>query len=427
MGASKFTPDLQGFRFYDDDGGEAAATPLDAEDTNINVDVSAGNVQIQMRAMVQEAGAGSISGATTDDYGIQYNKNVSGNVTLDDVSSNIRAFASTGLTDGAATTNRADGSPSNGVTDGTGSFVAGEQEADNGLIEDHQLTADNFTEHVFAFELVAADLADADSIALRMTLNGGNPGMANTIAPTITITKGGGPVVNAVAVARLALASAAAAAKTAAQIATSRLALGAADATTKISTGTAPVSVALRASSIAEKVYAGVAVARMGLRTLAAFSLTTVIEGVAFARIALRSLSAAAKTAPAAGRASVALRGSDAAGKIASAAGQVRGSLRALIAASVPAVFAASIRVGLALRATDGAATTRAAQILGRLAISTSNSGQKTMAGVAFNRFALRATDTTSTEAIGSTVRKVPLDGLFDFNVPLEGHGNPVN
>lgn len=182
-----FTPELAGFRFYNDNGSELTATVLAGEDTNVNVDVTSGNVQLQIRVMVQEIGDGSISGAATDDYGWQYNKNVTGNVALDDVSSNIRAYASTGLTDGAATTNRA----TDGVADGGGTFVAGEQEADNGLIEDHQLTANNFTEHVCAFELVAADLVDTDSIVLRMTLNGGNPGMTNTAAPTITITKSG--------------------------------------------------------------------------------------------------------------------------------------------------------------------------------------------------------------------------------------------
>ena len=73
------------------------------------------------------------------------------------------------LTDGGATTNRA----TNGISDpGSGSFVAGEQESANGLVEDNQLTAGNFTEHVWALHAVDADLASSDVIDFRLLRNG---------------------------------------------------------------------------------------------------------------------------------------------------------------------------------------------------------------------------------------------------------------
>jgi hypothetical protein len=87
------------------------------------------------------------------------------------------------LTDGAATTNRA----TNGIGDpGTGSFVAGEQEVGNGLIENRQLTAGNFTEHVWALTLVAADLANADTLEFRVLLNGAP--ITAGVTPQITVS-----------------------------------------------------------------------------------------------------------------------------------------------------------------------------------------------------------------------------------------------
>lgn len=181
MGHDVFTPEFAGWRFYGD-GTETGASPLAAEDTNITVNVDGGDVQVQIRCMVQEIGGGSIGGATTDDYQLQ---EAVAKFDINASSSKLQADSGSSLTDGSATTNRA----TDGVTDGGGSFVAGEQEASNGLIEDHQLTADNFTEHVFAFKVIAADVVDAETLDLRLTLNGGNPGMTNTVVPRITIEK----------------------------------------------------------------------------------------------------------------------------------------------------------------------------------------------------------------------------------------------
>ncbi len=91
------------------------------------------------------------------------------------------------LTDGAVTTDR-----STGITNpGSGSFVAGEQESNNGLIEDHRLTGDNFTEHVFALKLISADLVDTNTLGFRLLLNGST--ITNAFEPVITIDSGGGP------------------------------------------------------------------------------------------------------------------------------------------------------------------------------------------------------------------------------------------
>ncbi len=73
---------------------------------------------------------------------------------------------------------------------GSGSFVAGEQESKNGLIEDRQLTASNFTEHVFAIRLISANLVNTDTLDFRLRLNGAD--FTNDVVPGITIGATGG-------------------------------------------------------------------------------------------------------------------------------------------------------------------------------------------------------------------------------------------
>lgn len=197
MGHDVFTPEFAGWRFYGD-GTEAGASPLAAEDTDIVVNVDSGDVQVQIRTMVQEIGDGSIGGDAADDYQMQERKNLGGNNDITGVTTNgLQADSGSTLSNGSPTTNRS----TDGVTDGGGSFVAGEQESSDGEVANHLLTADNFTEHVYAFLVVAADVVDADYFDLRMTLNGGVPGMANAVIPRITIEKAsaGGRIMSSLA------------------------------------------------------------------------------------------------------------------------------------------------------------------------------------------------------------------------------------
>ena len=182
-----FNAQVHVFRFYAD-GTESRSSPYGgaAENANVNVDVSSGDVQIHLRVGIQENGAGSASGAATDDWGVQCTSSVSGAFTVTGSSTRVKADTGSSLTDGAATTNRA----TNGITDGGGTFVAGEQEETNGVIEDHQLTADNFTEHVYAFLVVAADVVNAETLDFAITLNGSTTAsITNSVTPRITITK----------------------------------------------------------------------------------------------------------------------------------------------------------------------------------------------------------------------------------------------
>lgn len=183
-----FEPDFDAWRFYED-GTESGSSPAAAENTDLTARDPSTDPKVHLRGRVQEIGAGSLSGASTDDYGLELSKNSGAYVAITASSNNVQIDTASGLTADAATTNRA----TNGITDGSGSFVAGEQEETNGVIEDHQLTADNFTEHVWALTLVDGDLADGDTLDFRITLNAGAPGMTNTVVPRITISKVGAP------------------------------------------------------------------------------------------------------------------------------------------------------------------------------------------------------------------------------------------
>ena len=100
-----------------------------------------------------------------------------GNLTT--ISTGVRVNTGSALVSGAATTQR--------LSSGSGSFVAGEQDDNDGLITDHQLTANNFTEHLWALTLVAADLLDGNVVTFDLLWNG-SP-ITSTVTPTLTVSK----------------------------------------------------------------------------------------------------------------------------------------------------------------------------------------------------------------------------------------------
>ncbi len=178
-----FEPTAAAFRFYKDDGSpsESTSTPIAGQDANIDQSVVAGDKQVHLRYRVDETGAGDIDGDTTDDYTIEYQVNAGGGWTLITASSSrVQADTSSLLSDGSATTNRTQ----DPISGGSGSFVAGEQEDQDGEIENSQLTGNDFTEHVWALDLISADWSTDDFVEFRMRYNGG--AMDNSVTPRIT-------------------------------------------------------------------------------------------------------------------------------------------------------------------------------------------------------------------------------------------------
>lgn len=182
---SKFVPECHTFRWYEN-GTENGSTPIGAIDANItgrNVDSDS---QVHLRLGIQETGAGSVGGASTDDWQLQFRKNGGGgwlNITAS--SSNVKSDTGSALTDDGATTDRA---APDGITDGGGTFFAGIQEEGNGEITDFLHQADNFTEHVFALLLISVDLADADFLDFRIRINGA--AVSSIAIPRVTVSKG---------------------------------------------------------------------------------------------------------------------------------------------------------------------------------------------------------------------------------------------
>lgn len=179
-GGSMFTPHFNAWRFYDDDAGEAASTALAAEDINHTINADS-NVAFQFRARIDETGGAD--GTTMHDYQVQYAKNggIATDLTTTDSGDGIRAVAA-GLTNDNATTDRSSEPISN---PGSGSFVAGEQ-SDDGLVDNMQLTANNFTEHAYGIEIVSANVADTDYFEFSFSSPGG---IVNNVTPRMTVSK----------------------------------------------------------------------------------------------------------------------------------------------------------------------------------------------------------------------------------------------
>ncbi len=90
----------------------------------------------------------------------------------------VVGYNSASLTDGNATTNR--------LGSGTGSFVAGEISED-GLVDDLQITASNYTELLYSLTIESTAVADNDTLDFRVLRNGATTGMTYTVTPRITI------------------------------------------------------------------------------------------------------------------------------------------------------------------------------------------------------------------------------------------------
>lgn len=173
------TNNFNAYRFYDSDGGEAASTQLEAQDTDITLNVDS-DATIQLRVRIDEVGGAD--GSSMDDYQLEYSKN-SGTFTAltgTDSGDGIQA-ATAGLTNDGATTNRS----TDGISDpGGGSFVAGEQSTD-GTVDDMAITANNFTELVFGIQFNNANVANGDTFDFEFT--SASAVANNNVVPTVTI------------------------------------------------------------------------------------------------------------------------------------------------------------------------------------------------------------------------------------------------
>ncbi len=178
-GKAVFTVQLDEYRFYED-GPLATSTALGTQSVALTRNVDSNSI-LQIRVQVQEVGG--IDGLTTDDYQLQYNKNSEapgGYVDVNASSSDVKVVNG----------NPADGDDVTGsrLTGGAGSFVTGGYDEGDGLVDNRQLTAGNYTEHVLTIELQAADLTNGDDIFFRILLNGATFDTYN-VTPQVIVEK----------------------------------------------------------------------------------------------------------------------------------------------------------------------------------------------------------------------------------------------
>lgn len=91
----------------------------------------------------------------------------------------VNPYSAAGLTEGQATTNR--------LTGGTGTFLTGEVSLD-GIADNFQLTANNYTEMLYGIQFGYSNLADGDQITFRVERAPTGSSYTYTQVPTINIT-----------------------------------------------------------------------------------------------------------------------------------------------------------------------------------------------------------------------------------------------
>lgn len=167
--------DQQHFAFYNDNGSEATATiNIAGQDANITLTV---NADQQLTLRIAEANTGTT--AAGQSFQLQLSKNAGAYANITTSSSNVKAYNSANLTDQGATTHR--------LTGASGIFVAGGVSLTGVYDNSGSLftlpTGDN-TEFLFTLQLIAANLANSDTLDFRIQ------GLTTyTKTPRITVVK----------------------------------------------------------------------------------------------------------------------------------------------------------------------------------------------------------------------------------------------
>ena len=167
------------FRGRNDDGSETTATWIAAADTDWTQDV---DVNFRVRFEIDFGDTGSDFSSLFGQ--IQYNLNSGGwnNVTAS--SSVVIASASSHFFDGSLTTQQI----------GSGTYFAGYMEEVDGLAPTGSYLGNEFTENEYCLQIVSGDVADTDTIELRLVGQGSAGTVFDTYTsiPSITVNEGGG-------------------------------------------------------------------------------------------------------------------------------------------------------------------------------------------------------------------------------------------
>lgn len=161
--------------------GVPGATWRANQDTNVTVDCTAGNQQLRLRAgVINGGGVGSDTG-----FKWRFSKNAGAYTDLTASSSNVKTFASAHYADGDDVPQILTAgdylTDNNSAEESTGAFTLGAG-----------LGASERFESETTLELIAADLANNDTLDFRITLADNTVLTTYTVTPRVTIQKGAG-------------------------------------------------------------------------------------------------------------------------------------------------------------------------------------------------------------------------------------------
>lgn len=166
-----FSLNQSGFRFRNDDGSQSTATWMAGLNTNVTIDSSL--IRFRLRFLVQE----TTGTAVTDGYRFQYNKNSEGWNDVTNTSSVMRFALTPNFADQDVTTQQL----------GAGSFVAGRMLEDATNTNTIALAGNDETEIEGCFQLRLNDVADEDTIQVRLVRDDGTALTVYSATPTITV------------------------------------------------------------------------------------------------------------------------------------------------------------------------------------------------------------------------------------------------
>jgi hypothetical protein len=155
---ANFTTDQRAWRFRNDDGNQTSATWKAAQNTAIT---QAAGENFRLRFETQETGGGASNNV---DFTLQYNRNGTGWVTVTTSSAVVRLIDSPFVADNTPTTNQ--------LTAGTGTFLAGSVIGSSESTGRVSFAGSEHTEHEWKLVLVPGDVANGDTIAFRVNVNG---------------------------------------------------------------------------------------------------------------------------------------------------------------------------------------------------------------------------------------------------------------
>lgn len=163
-----------GFKGFDDNGTETGASQKAAENVNWIQPV---DQNFRIRFVIDETAGGAESNAS---FQLQYNLGGAGWNNVDGTSSVVRSSASTHITD--------DGNTTRILTSGAGTFVAGHFDEVNGLTGTTTWAGGELTEYEYCIQIRSADVADGNTVQLRVIRGTAVVLEGYTQTPSITVS-----------------------------------------------------------------------------------------------------------------------------------------------------------------------------------------------------------------------------------------------